>query len=107
MAGEDRAGTRRTGVTFGNAYKRRDELPTGGSDELCALGCDAASLNWILTVSGMRKGQLCHHFDGKAGLDLALVGWMIDARAAGSSAIRSDPRGLGGEAAVDAGGLAG
>jgi len=94
-------------VTFGNVYERRDELPTGGIDELGALGYDAVSLNWILTVSRMRKGQLWHHFDGKAGLDLALVGWMIDARAAGSSAIRSGPRGLGGEAAVDSGGLAG
>lgn len=67
-------------MTFRAAFEHRDELLRAAIDEFCARGYDAASINRILTASQMSKGQLYHHFDGKAGLYLALVEWMIDER---------------------------
>lgn len=67
-------------MTFRAAFEHHDELLRAALDEFCDRGYDAASINRILTASGMSKGQLYHHFDGKEGLYLALVEWMIDER---------------------------
>lgn len=67
-------------MTFRAAFEHRDELLRAAIDEFCDRGYAAASINQILAASQMSKGQLYHHFDGKAGLYLALVEWMIDER---------------------------
>lgn len=67
-------------MTFRATFEHHDELLHAALDEFCDRGYDAASINRILTASGMSKGQLYHHFDGKRALYLALVEWMIDER---------------------------
>ena len=69
-------------MTFRAEFEHRDELLRSALDEFCERGYDAASINRILSASGMSKGQLYHHFGTKEGLYLALVEWMIDQKAA-------------------------
>ncbi len=69
-------------MTFRAAFEHRDDLLRAALDEFCERGYDAASINRILSASGMSKGQLYHHFASKEGLYLALVEWMIDEKAA-------------------------
>jgi AcrR family transcriptional regulator len=69
-------------VTFRSEFEHRDELLRSALDEFCERGYDAASINRILSSSGMSKGQLYHHFTNKEDLYLALVEWMIDQKTA-------------------------
>ena len=69
-------------MTFRADFAHRDDLRVAAVNEFCARGYDAASINRILAASGVSKGQLYHHFDGKEGLYLALVEWMIDTKVA-------------------------
>jgi TetR/AcrR family transcriptional regulator len=69
-------------VTFRSDFEHRAELLHSALDEFCERGFDAASINRILSTSGMSKGQLYHHFGSKEGLYLALVEWMIDEKTA-------------------------
>lgn len=69
-------------MTFRAEFEHRDELRRAALDEFCARGYEGASLNRILSASGVSKGQLYHHFDGKEGLYLALVEWMLDEKVA-------------------------
>jgi AcrR family transcriptional regulator len=68
-------------MTFRADFEHRDELLRVALDEFCTRGYDATSLNRILAASGVSKGQLYHHFDGKEGLFLALVEWSLDEKA--------------------------
>lgn len=69
-------------MTFRSDFEHRDELLRSAIDEFCQRGYDAASINRILSASGMSKGQLYHHFTNKQGLYFALVEWMIDQKTA-------------------------
>jgi AcrR family transcriptional regulator len=69
-------------VSFRAAFEHRDDLLRAALDEFCDRGYHAASINRILSASGMSKGQLYHHFAGKEDLYLALVEWMIDQKTA-------------------------
>ncbi|HUG84546.1 MAG TPA: TetR/AcrR family transcriptional regulator [Euzebya sp.] len=65
-------------MTFRGDFEHRDDLLRAAVTEFSDRGYGNASLNRILDVAGMSKGQLYHHFAGKEGLYLALVEWMID-----------------------------
>lgn len=78
-------------MSFRSAFAHRDELLAAALDEFCQCGYDAASINRILTESGVSKGQLYHHFDGKKGLYLALVEWMLDEKTAWLMAHHAGP----------------
>lgn len=65
-------------MSFRATFEHRDALLRSALDEFCDRGFDAASINRILTSSGVSKGQLYHHFTSKEGLYLALVEWAID-----------------------------
>ena len=69
-------------MTFRADFEHRDDLLRSALDEFCERGYGAASINRILSASGMSKGQLYHHFTSKEGLYLALVEWMIDQKTA-------------------------
>ena len=69
-------------MSFRAKFEHRDQLLAAAIDEFCERGYDAASINRILTTSGVSKGQLYHHFDGKRGLYLSLIEWMIDQKLA-------------------------
>ncbi|MEX2208218.1 MAG: TetR/AcrR family transcriptional regulator [Myxococcota bacterium] len=69
-------------MTFRADFEHRDALLRAALDEFCERGYDAASINRILSASGVSKGQLYHHFATKEGLYLALVEWMIDQKTA-------------------------
>lgn len=73
-------------MTFRAEFEHRDDLLRAALDEFCERGYDAASINRILSASGMSKGQLYHHFASKEGLYLALVEWMIDQKTASFAA---------------------
>jgi AcrR family transcriptional regulator len=69
-------------MTFRADFEHRDDLLRAAIDEFGARSYEAASLNRVLSASGVSKGQLYHHFTNKQGLYLALVEWMIDTKAA-------------------------
>ncbi len=69
-------------MTFRAEFEHREELLRCAIDEFCERGYGAASLNRILSTSGMSKGQLYHHFANKEALYLALVEWIIDRKIA-------------------------
>jgi AcrR family transcriptional regulator len=80
-------------VSFRADFEHRAELLAAALDEFCERGYDAASLNRILTVSRVSKGQLYHHFASKEGLYLSLVEWMIDEKLAWIAARHIEPPG--------------
>jgi AcrR family transcriptional regulator len=65
-------------VTFRASFEHHDDLLRAAIKEFSECGYDNASLNRILDAARVSKGQLYHHFDGKEGLYLGLVEWMID-----------------------------
>jgi Bacterial regulatory proteins, tetR family len=48
-------------VTLRADFVHRDKLLRAALDEFCEHGYRAASVNRILSASGMSKGQLYHH----------------------------------------------
>lgn len=65
-------------MSFRGRFEHRDDLLRAALAEFTEHGYDNASINRILAVSRVSKGQLYHHFEGKEGLYLALVEWMMD-----------------------------
>ena len=64
-------------MTFQRSFENRTALLDAALEEFVECGYEGASLNRILRTSGVSKGQLYHHFDGKRGLYLGVVDELI------------------------------
>ena len=57
--------------------KTREAILMAGFQEIHRHGFQAAGLDSILTVAGVTKGALYHHFENKAGLGYAIIDELI------------------------------
>ncbi len=62
---------------FDKSFEHREALFDAGLEEFAAKGYDQASINAILKVAGMSKGQFYYHFKNKEGLYFALIDVLI------------------------------
>lgn len=69
-------------MSFAQPFAHREALIAAAIDEFDARGYAKASINRILAVAGVSKGQFYHHFADKEALYLALVALMIERKRA-------------------------
>ncbi len=65
-------------MSFENGFEHRDELFDAALEVFIDKGYEQASINTILQMAGMSKGQFYYHFKTKEDLYLALIGVLID-----------------------------
>ncbi|MGB0384315.1 MAG: TetR/AcrR family transcriptional regulator [Ardenticatenaceae bacterium] len=62
---------------FDKSFEHREALFDAALEEFAGKGYDRASINGILKVAGMSKGQFYYHFKNKEGLYFALIDVLI------------------------------
>ena len=64
-------------MNFEKPFEHSEALLAASFEEFALKGYEQASINRILALAGMSKGQFYYHFKNKEGLYLALIGVMV------------------------------